>query len=310
MLQMGGPGTTGEVEGFLYSLLSDVRVTGIPFAPLRRFVARWIARSRAPKVVPNYEKIGGGSPILARTKEQAWALQKELAAEKWPVAVAMRYTAPRSGAAVADLSRKGVTHVVALPLYPQFCRATSESSIVDFRLAAESAGLEVAEVGGYPAADGFIDAMSDEIKKSVRNMRAPTLVFSAHSIPARAAKGGDPYPGEVKKTVEALAERLPRGLEWHLAYQSRVGPVEWLRPYLDECVRELGASGVRDLVVVPISFVSEHIETLYELDHEVRGIAVNAGVERFERAPAVGTHPRFIGALAEIARNAVLVAEG
>jgi len=307
LLNMGGPATTADVQGFLERLLSDPYVTGIPVGGLRRWVARRVAKKRAPLTIPRYQAIGGGSPIRPQTEAQAQALS--LALEGLPVAAAMRYSAPSADEAAQKLAAAGATHVVALPLYPQYCRATSETSQLDFKRAAAARGLAVREVRSYPALEGFIEAISENIHAILPHLMNPVVIFSAHGLPERMAKKGDPYPGEIHATVRALAARLPAGVPHKLAFQSRLGPVKWLGPYLDEVVRRVATGGQQDVMVVPISFVSEHIETLHELDVEVRAIAEEAGVRRFVRVPTVQTHPAFIAGLAELASRAIETAQ-
>lgn len=301
LMNMGGPADTEGVEAFLSALLGDPHIIGIPFALLRRLIARRIARRRAPLVIPRYQAIGGGSPILAETEKQARALEELLGL---PVEIAMRYTTPRAEEALDKLQKAGVSHVVALPLYPQESRATTRSSLDEILPLAASRGLQVLSVDAYPSMDGFITAMAELIQDRLQKLERPELVFCAHGLPERAAKK-DVYPEHVRQTAEALADRLPERIQWTLAFQSRLGPVRWMKPYLDEVVRDLGKRGIRELIVVPISFVSEHIETLHELDIELRETALEAGIERFERVETVGAHPAFIAGLAEIISKSI-----
>ncbi len=304
LLNMGGPANTEQVRPFLYNLLSDPHIIGIPIAPVRRMIAARISRKRAPLVIPRYQAIGGGSPILEQTRAQAAALQQQLSVNNYPVVIAMRYSEPRAEDAVKQLVEQGVEHVVALPLYPHASHATTESSLKDFTQAAAKAGLGVHAVGAYPTLPGYIDAMANEIDSRLPYLNNPTVIFSAHGLPQRAVNKGDPYPEHIEQTVQALIERLPEGVAHRLAFQSRLGPVRWLQPYLDETVREVAATG-NDLLLVPVSFVSEHIETLYELDVEVRELAKQAGSGRFERIPTVQTDAGFIAGLAELVRKTI-----
>lgn len=308
LLNMGGPATLADVRPFLEALLGDERVTGIPFGPLRCLIARRIAESRAPLVCERYRMIGGGSPLLAQTRDQAEALKAALSDLDIPVAVAMRYTAPRAENALVDLIREGVTDVVLLPLYPQSARATTESSVADFLHKARVQNVACHVITAYPALPGFIEALAGRIADAVEGLSAPVYVFAAHGLPERAARR-DHYPAHVDETVARLVERLGPDCRWELAFQSRLGPVRWMRPYLDDTVARLGAEGVKELVVVPVSFVSEHIETLHELDLELRELAESAGITQFRRARTVQCHPAFIGGLAELVRQALAHAD-
>ncbi len=305
LLNMGGPRSLDDIEPFLTELLSDPAVTGIPIGFVRRALARRIARKRAPKVAPHYREIGGGSPQVPQTEDQARALEAALADKGWPVTLAMSYSAPRAAQAIGELQAKGVTHVFALPLYPQACGATSRAALQSFTQEAEAAGLQVKPIDGFADLDGFAEAMARQIDARLPYLDHPTLLFSAHGLPQRMVNKGDPYPKQVDATVAAIRQRLPEGIDWTLAFQSRLGPVTWMKPYLDETVAALGAKGVKDIVLVPVSFVSEHIETLYELDIELRTLAEKAGIRRFERIPTVQTDPLFIDGLAERLRRSL-----
>ncbi len=301
LLQMGGPASTEEIRPFLENLFSDPAILSIPVGFIRRMLARRIAKKRAPKVIPRYEAIGGASPILKETRKQAKALEERLGL---PVRVAMRYSFPRAEDAANDLAALGATQVVALPLYPQYCRATSRSSLEDFRRAADGR-FSLLEIESYPKLPGFLRPMAEDIRKHLGTLDNPVVLFTAHGLPERAVKKGDPYPEEVASTVKALESLLPAGTRTKLAFQSRLGPVKWMKPYLDETVESLGRAGEKELVVVPIAFVGEHIETLHELDIELRELAEASGVERFERVPTVGVHPEFIDGLAELVQTAL-----
>ncbi len=308
LLNLGGPQTPGDVEPFLFNLLDDM--LGVPFGPLRRLLARRVAKKRARVVAPRYEAIGGGSPLRQQTETQARALAAALGDLGAPVAVAMRYAPPRADEAAATLKESGATHVVALPLYPQYSKATSGSSLADFRAAAEAAGLRSAEVAeGWPEMSGFVEAVAADLNAQLDGLNNAVVVFSAHGLPEKSARNGDAYPGEVARTVAALASRLPSGTRWTQAYQSRLGPVRWLGPHLDETVRRLGAEGARAVVVVPVSFVSEHLETLYELDIELEAQARAAGVKTYRRVATPQSHPAFIAGLADLVRQVITRAE-
>jgi ferrochelatase len=311
LLQLGGPASTAEIEPFLRNLFEDV--LWVPIW-LRRSAARFMARRRAPKVAPLYEEIGGGSPILPNTEAQAAALEAELrrAGLDARVLICMRYSPPRAADALEEARRKWSDATwVALPLYPQYSYATTRSSLEELDgllTTAEQARLQI--VSAYPADPGYLDAVAETIREGL--LRFPEgerdevdLLFSAHGLPLRLVEQGDPYPEHVRQSVDGVLERLGTDLRYHLSFQSRVGPVRWLEPSTEAKVAELGNAGVRRLLVVPIAFVSEHVETLHELDIQLAEKARAAGIERFERAPTPGDRPAFVAALARQVNRAL-----
>lgn len=307
LLNMGGPQSTPEVEPFLRALFNDPFILSAPLGPLRGLLAKRIAKKRAPEASAHYKKIGGGSPILANTLAQAAALQAAFERraknpEAAPlVRVAMRYSAPRAREVVRELGALGVKRVIGWPLYPQACSATSRTSLEELREEVRRAGLDYTGPDwkeGYPSLPGLIAAYAGPLREALAAYPEAQVLFTAHGLPKRVA-ARDPYPAQVMETVAALSAHLPRGMSPLLAFQSRLGPIEWLRPYLDEEVRRLGALGLRELIVAPVSFVSEHVETLYELDIELRAIAQEAGITTFVRLPTPGVNAAFIAGLAE-----------
>ena len=301
LLNLGGPAGPAEVAPFLRSLLADPAVTGIP-RPFSTLLARVIAARRAPLVVERYRAIGGGTPLGRLTAMQAAALG-ECLGPGFVVRYAFRHSAPRADTELAALHRAGARTVVAAPLYPQWSASTSGSALAEVRRLAPRRGLEVVEIAPFAAAPGFIDAVAARLAEVMSP--GDHVVVAAHGLPERAVRAGDPYVGQVRDTVAALAERVPPGTTIGLAFQSRLGPVAWIRPYLDEEVRRLGAAGVRSLVVVPVSFVAENLETLHELDIDLAGIAANAGITGFRRAATVGSHPAFITLLARLVQESL-----
>ncbi|MBI5507183.1 MAG: ferrochelatase [Deltaproteobacteria bacterium] len=310
LMQLGGPETLADIEPFLVNLLEDV----LP-APdwLRPRLARFIAKRRTPKVTPIYRRLGGGSPLCDNTEAQAAALQARLVASgvEAEVLVAMRYAPPRVAEALAHarLTSSEATWV-ALPLYPQYSCATSKSSLDELgRELTIPEATRLVTVSAYPTDSGYVAAQAECVEEGLARFGAGRadvqVVFSAHSLPMALVRGGDPYPSHVEQTVAAVLSRLERPPPHHLAFQSRVGPARWLGPSTIETVKKLGNDGVKRLLVVPLSFVSDHIETLYELDVELKAVAHRAGVARFERAPVVGVRPAFIDALAGIVIHAL-----
>jgi len=308
LLNMGGPKTLDDIEPFLFNLLSDPRIISIPMGWIRRLVAKRIAHKRTPSVLPRYKAIGGGSPILEQTEKQAEALKAKLSDVNCEVEVAMRYTEPRADDALAKLKDKAVSNILALPLYPQYSKTTSGSSLEELQLEANSIGLPMHQIESYPVMAGFIDAIKEDMLFKVSQMTKPTVVFVAHGLPLKVAKK-DLYPAHVQQTAEKLAGYLPENVEWELAFQSRLGPLEWMKPYVTDRVVELGAKGVKEIVLVPVSFVSEHIETLHELDIELKELAFEAGIKDYRRVKTVQADDRFVSGLAELVRDKIAKVE-
>ncbi|HSY38317.1 MAG TPA: ferrochelatase [Polyangia bacterium] len=311
-LNLGGPDSLDDVRPFLQRLFNDPEVLQIRWSPLRRFVAWSIARSRAPFSREAYAQIGGRSPILAETTAQAQAVADLLDARgiaSTPV-VAMAAWHPLADEALATLAARGVERAIALPLYPQESRTTTDSSLAQIEAARRAhPGLEIAAVRRYPDADGYLRAVVERIEDAVRTLppehaaTAPVL-FSAHGLPEDYIRKGDPYLDDIRITVEAVTRRMGLGARARLCFQSRVGRKRWLGPATETLLDELGAAGRRAVVVVPIAFTGEHIETLQEIDILYRERAEKAGIVHFARARTVGTHPSFITALANLAEAA------
>ena len=268
---------------------------------------------RAPKSAEGYRAIGGGSPLLRITNEQAAALGAALAARGLDarVYVGMRYWRPFMEDAVASLQADGVTDLIVLPLYPQFSISTSGSSLrlLEAMMDASPAGLGAvrhAVVSSWYWREGYLSAMASLITRELAAFPDPAAVeifFSAHGVPVSYVRDGDPYQAEMEDCVDLIMARVAAtGAANHhtLAYQSRVGPVEWLTPYTDVKIRELAADGVKALLAVPVSFVSEHIETLEEIDVEYRELAESVGISQWRRVPALNTEPAFIDDLAAL----------
>jgi ferrochelatase len=299
LLNMGGPADTGEIRPFLTRLFSDAAMLPVP-SPLRQVLARFIAWRRAPKVAGRYEAIGGGSPVGAETARQAEALQAELG-PAFAVRHAFRYTDPFPEEALAALHETGVTRLVALPAYPQYSVTTSGSSFSHLQGTARHFGMDCREAPAYPAGDGFIEALAAGLRPLLDG--ADHLLFAAHGLPQRVVERGDPYVDQVGQTVAALERELGDGPPSSLAFQSRLGPVAWVGPHIDEEIRRLGAAGVRRLVVAPVTFVCENLETLWDLDREMAGLAGESGITDYRRAPVPGCAAPFIGQLALLARE-------
>ncbi|MGJ5630580.1 ferrochelatase [Nostoc sp. CALU 1950] len=315
LLNLGGPDKLEDVGPFLYNLFSDPEIIRLPFRWLQKPLAWFIATRRTRTSQENYKQIGGGSPLRRITEAQGEALKEQLGflGQEVKIYVGMRYWHPYTEEAIAQISQDNVEHLVILPLYPQFSISTSGSS---FRLLEklwqEDPKLQPIDYTVIPSwykQPGYLQAMAQLIAQELEQYPNPDEVhifFSAHGVPkSYVEEAGDPYQVEIEECTALIMQTLNRPNPHTLAYQSRVGPVEWLQPYTEDALKELGAEGVKDLVVVPISFVSEHIETLQEIDIEYREVAEESGIHNFRRVPAPNTHPVFINALAELVIDAL-----
>lgn len=311
LFNLGGPDSLAAVQPYLQNLFSDPAIIQLP-GIVRRPLAKFIAAKRAPFAKKIYEHLGGRSPILAETEAQARALEEVLREEGHNAKcfIAMRCWHPFTKEAVQAVKAFAPDRIVLLPLYPQFSTTTTRSSLEEWRKEATRQRLTAPqhEVCCYPFENGFVAAVADLVGQASKQVKAGVsyrVLFSAHGLPKRVIDKGDPYQWQVERTVEAVVARLePNRFEWQICYQSRVGPLEWIGPATDAEVRRAGADG-KGLIVVPVAFVSEHSETLVELDIEYRKLAGEAGVPDYIRAPAVRTHPAFIRALASLVTTAV-----
>ncbi|HEY5338301.1 MAG TPA: ferrochelatase [Rhizomicrobium sp.] len=309
LFNLGGPDSPLAVEPFLRNLFSDPAIIALP-AMLRKPLAWYIAKRRAPVAQAIYAKIGGASPILPETQAQARALEQVLSHEgrETRVFVSMRCWKPFSDETAHAVKEWNPDRVVLLPLYPQFSTTTSASSLEDWKRAARDAGLTQPSslVCCYPQDPGFVAAQAALITEALAKRKAGVdyrLLLSAHGLPKRTVAKGDPYQWQVDKTAAAIVEKLRLAVDWRVCYQSRVGPLEWLGPATDAEIRRAGAEG-KGLIVVPIAFVSEHSETLVELDLEYGHLARNEGAPDYLRVAAVGTQPDFIEGLARLVLDA------
>jgi protoporphyrin/coproporphyrin ferrochelatase len=315
LLNLGGPDKLDDVGPFLYNLFSDPEIIRLPFPWLQKPLAWFIATRRTQKSQENYKQIGGGSPLRQITEAQGEALKEQLQVlgEDAKIYVGMRYWHPYTEEAIASLTQDELEKLVILPLYPQFSISTSGSS---FRLLEQMwkvdpklQHIEYTVIPSWYKQPGYLKAMAELIAQELDQLANPDeahIFFSAHGVPkSYVEEAGDPYQQEIEECTQLIMRTLNRTNSHTLAYQSRVGPVEWLRPYTEDAIEELGHQGVKNLVVVPISFVSEHIETLQEIDIEYRELAEESGIENFRRVPALNTHPTFVRALADLVINAL-----
>ncbi len=314
LLNLGGPDKSEDVYLFLYNLFSDPDLIRLPFPFLQKPVASLIAATRAPFSQENYRAIGGGSPLRKITEDQAQALQNTLQERgiKVKTYLGMRYWHPFAKESIAQIKRDGITKLVVLPLYPQFSISTTGSSLKEIdQIWATDRDLQSIErvtIRSWYDRPGYVRAMAELIDRELQKAPDPDashVFFSAHGVPLKyVEKYNDPYQIEVENGVDLIMQCLRRDFQRYnahtLAYQSRVGPVEWLKPYTEDAIKQLARRGIDRLVVVPISFVSEHIETLQEIDIEYREVAEAAGIHHFDRVPALNLHPTFINDLAEL----------
>ena len=308
LFNLGGPDDQASVKPFLFNLFNDPAIIGLP-NPFRTALARLISSRREKGAQANYALMGGGSPLLPETRKQAAALTESLAGlltgDEVRAFIAMRYWSPLTEETAVDVAAFGPDEIVLLPLYPQFSTTTTQSSLK--RWAEVYAGSGVTRtVCCYPEAPGWIEAQADGVRAKLAEAgdRPVRVLFSAHGIPeSLIAKKGDPYQEQIESTCAAIAARAEL-TAWAICYQSRVGPMKWLGPAPPEAIAQAGRDGV-GVVVAPVAFVSEHIETLVELDIEYAELAHAQGVAPYLRAPAVGVAPPFIDTLADAAVDAL-----
>jgi len=307
LFNLGGPESLEVVQPFLFNLFNDRAIIGLP-QPLRFLLAKLIAGRRAPVAQAIYERLGGASPLLANTEAQARALEAALG-DDTRVFIAMRYWRPFAAETAAAVKAWRPDEIVLLPLYPQASTTTTQSSLADWRRAALKAGLAVPmrALCCYPEEAGFIAALAGEIRAVLARWPSGLkrrILFSAHGLPQKIVASGDPYQWQVERTAAALRRALALpSLDSTVCYQSRVGPLAWLGPGTDDEIRRAGQEQT-GLIVVPVAFVSEHSETLVELDIDYRHLAERAGVPRYERVSTVGVAPAFIDGLARLVRGA------
>jgi ferrochelatase len=311
LFNLGGPDQQSAVKPFLYNLFSDAAIIRVP-QPLRFLIAKIISVRRAPIAREIYAKMGGGSPILKNTQDQAKALESALNADgkdQYKIFIAMRYWHPFADETAQAVKQFAPDEIIRLPLYPQFSTTTTESSFKDWESAARNITLTAPtqSICCYPQEEGFIEALAESIRAAYAQASTygkPRILFSAHGLPEKIIESGDPYQAQCILTAESLRRALALDyLDSLLCFQSRVGPLKWITPATDDEVRRAGKDGV-PLVVVPIAFVSDHSETLVELDIEYRHLAQQSGVPFYHTVPAVGVAPAFIQGLVRLVHAA------
>ena len=311
LLQLGGPDSREALEPFLFNLFSDPDIIDFPLAKLARPVlAKLIANRRGKHVWHHYEAIGGRSPILQFTRAQAAALEADLQRDfDARVAVAMRYWKPFTAEAAAEIREFGAGQVVLLPLYPQYSSTTTGSSFREWNRVVKRNGWQpdVKLIHDFHEDSSYLDSVVQAVHSALSAFDDPSqvdFVFSAHSVPLDVIERGDPYRRHIERTVELVWQRGGWPGRKHLCYQSKVGPSKWLRPMMRETLETLGREGSRKVLMVPISFVSDHVETLFEINIEHREIAERAGITEFHMVPGLNDSPSFISALANLVRRA------
>jgi ferrochelatase len=310
LLNFGGPWTLTDVKPFLYRLFANPRVlVGVP-TPFRQLLAFLIAQIKGPSSVKNYRSIGGGSPQLKWTAIQAEGLRQLLPVNEMRVEVGMRSSDPSIENALKQMKFWGADELTLMPLFPQFSTTTTETcfDVVEESLEKLDWHPQVNTVTHWPDHPEYISLLRTSVDEAIAETRPEGvtgdihIVFSAHSLPMKIVDRGDPYADDVARTVEAVTQGLPH--PWSLAYQSRNGRMPWLKPYLDDELKRLGRDGIETVIVVPISFVSDHIETLFELDRLYRDVARKHGIKNYYRARCFNDNPRFPRVLQSIVLEA------
>jgi len=311
LFNLGGPDRPESIKPFLLNLFRDPAILSVPFF-IRPFLARWITRARLKPATENYAHLGGRSPLLEFTQRQALALEAALPEYEKKCVIAMRYWHPFSDEAAKEMRAWSPDEIFLLPLYPHYSTTTTGSSLTAWREAAARAGLAVptTTLCCYPTDPGFIAAITRLIDNAYTAARATVspaskirVLFSAHGLPESVIKSGDPYQHQIESTVAAVIKTWGEKVDWRICYQSRATPQKWLSPSTDEEIHQAAADKI-SLLIVPIAFVSDHAETLVELDIEYRALAKKLGVPGYFRAPVANDNPAFITALADLVRQA------
>ena len=308
LFNLGGPDKLESVEPFLFNLFNDPAILNLP-SFFRFPLAKLIANRRAPTAKKIYNELGGSSPILQLTKEQAKALELKLnkddSSYDYKCFIVMRCWHPRAENVLKEVSNYNPDEIILMPLYPQYSAATSGSSIKEWNDVCKKNNFKIktSTICCYPTDENFIEAHKEEIMKKIKNLNNFKLIFSAHGLPEKNIKKGDPYQWQVEQSVKKIIESLKiKDLDWILSYQSRVGPLKWIGPSTEEIIIENSKLG-KHIVLVPIAFVSEHSETLVELDIEYKELADKNGCKNYSRIPALGTNKNYIASMSNLIIN-------
>jgi len=303
LFNLGGPDDVQAIRPFLFNLFNDPAIIRVPRV-FRYLLAQLISRKRAPVAAKIYDHLGGKSPLLDNTRAQAAAL-KDVLGDGFQAFICMRYWHPMTEAVVRDVMAYAPDRIVLLPLYPQFSTTTTASSVKKWQEIAEKQGLNVPTTTAccYPTHPDWVQAVAVKIREKIDNFQGTRVLFSAHGLPESIVKQGDPYQWQVEQTMAAVVAALNvPDLDYQICYQSRVGPMKWIGPSTESEIERAGADK-KNLVMIPIAFVSEHSETLVELDIEYRHLAEEAGVPHMIRIDTVGDHPLYIAALADVVKK-------
>ena len=305
LLNLGGPDSLDAVQPFLFNLFCDPDIFKIPFG--QKFLAGLISKRRSPRIVEQYKQIGGKSPINEWTEIQRKKLTQTLSdrGADADVYTAMRYWKPLTAETAEIIRQKNYQNVILLPLYPHFSVSTTGSSFNEWDRVYKGDQTRVKKITTYFNHPGYVAALNAKIDEGLLKFpehirQSVLLLFSAHGTPVSMVKKGDPYSKEIKETIDAVMALRNKSHDYALSFQSKVGPVGWVRPATDEKIEELSKAGKKHLLVIPVSFVSDHIETLFELDIEYRHVAHEAGIENFIVMPGLNDSQVFINALADI----------
>lgn len=306
LMNLGGPLQEGDIQPFLFNFFMDKNIIDAPW-PVRFALARWISWSRGKGAARRaYRALDGKSPLLENTQKQAVALEETLKKNmpQTRVFVSMRYWHPMAPEVILALEGYDPDRIILLPLYPQFSTTTTGSSFQDWK---QNNGSSFARICCYPENEGYVSASADNIRCALQNAPAGTrLLFSAHGLPEKIINGGDPYQWQCEQSAAAIVKKLGMSdLDWQICYQSRVGRLKWIGPSTEEALKKAAADGCGGVLVYPHAFVSEHVETLVEIEQEYRHLAADLGIPWFGRVDTVGTHPDFINALARLVIDAV-----
>ncbi len=305
LFNLGGPDSLENVRPFLFNLFYDKNIIRVP-NPFRWLIAKLISSRRTKTAQEIYKHMGGKSPILEETEKQRKALEQELKNKNIKIFISMRYSLPDSNEAIEQIKDYNPDNIILIPLYPQFSTTTTKSSVEDMMVKIKEINFKgnLDMLCCYPTNEKFIEAHAENIRNTISPLKNKNIkiLFSAHSLPEKIIKQGDPYQWQIEQTVEKIIERLQiKDLNYKITYQSKVTPVKWLGPSTEDEIR-VGAEEQKCIVVVPVAFVSEHSETLVELDIEYARIAAERKAEYF-RVPTLGTSRIFISALAEIIKS-------
>ena len=308
LFNLGGPDKLENVKPFLFNLFNDPAILNLP-SVFRYPLAKLISSKREPIAKKIYEELGGSSPILKLTKEQSRALETKLNIDdhtsEYKCYIIMRCWHPRAKDVVKSIKQYDPDEVILMPLYPQYSAATSGSSIKEWKDVCEKQNYKVKThiICCYPTDENFINAHVEEIFKKIKDIKNFKLIFSAHGLPEKNIKKGDPYQWQVEQSVDRIVKALNiKKLDWILSYQSRVGPLKWIGPSTEDIIIENSKLG-KHIVLVPIAFVSEHSETLVELDIEYKELADKNGCKNYSRVPALGTNIKYIKAMSNLVMN-------